>query len=296
MPKTSCIRPSRTFLVLGLLSLTFALSAHAGGLIELQPQGPVAAQERNLILITVGLMLFVLLPVFGMTLWFAWHYRAGNERATYMPKWESLGLDVVVWLGPSLIVLILAILTWNYTHSLNPYKPIASDVKPLKVQVVALDWKWLFIYPEQGVASVNQLVIPTDRPVSFDITSDTVMNSFFIPQLGGQIYAMAGMRTELHLQADKPGTYFGENTQYSGRGFPFQNFEVQARAQKGFDAWVQKVRQQGKDLDWSRYRALEKPSVRDPVSHYAEVDNGLFQRVMAKYMPGKGPAAMQPAS
>jgi cytochrome o ubiquinol oxidase subunit 2 len=231
-----------------------------------------------------------------MTAWFAWHYRAGNERATYMPKWESVGLDVVVWLVPAVIVLILGVLTWNYTHSLNPYKPLPADAKPLKVQVVALDWKWLFIYPEQGVASVNQLVIPTGRPVNFDITADTVMNSFFIPQLGGQIYAMAGMRTKLNLQADRPGTFFGENTQYSGRGFPFQSFEVQAKPQKGFDAWVHKVKRQDKDLDWSRYQALEKPSMRDPVRHYATVDHGLFQRIMAKYMPDKAPAAMQPAS
>ena len=296
MPKTSCIRPSRAFLIVGLLSLTFALSAHAGGLMELDPQGPVAGQERNLILITTGLMLIVLIPVFGMTLWFAWRYRAGNEKAVYMPKWDSAKVDVVVWLIPAAIVLVLAVLTWIYTHSLNPYKPIASDAKPLKVQVVALDWKWLFIYPEQGVASVNQLVIPTNRPVAFDITSDTVMNSFFIPQLGSQIYAMAGMRTELHLLADRPGTFFGENTQYSGRGFPFQNFEVQARPEQGFDAWVRSVKQQNKDLDWSRYQALHKPSVRDPVRHYAAVDKGLFNRIMAKYMPGNPPMAMQPAS
>lgn len=296
MSRPSSTLPSRTLSCITVPFILAALNARAGGLIELQPQGPVAGQERDLILIAAGLMLLVLIPVFGMTVWFAWHFRSGNKRATYMPKWQSAIVDAVVWLVPTIIVVTLGIITWNYTHRLDPYKPLAGDRPPLKVQVVALDWKWLFIYPEQGIASVNQLVIPSGRPVSFDITSDTVMNSFFIPRLGGQIYAMAGMRTRLNLLADGPGTYLGENTQYSGRGFAFQHFEVQARPKKGFNAWVHKLEQGGKRLDWSAYQALAKPSMQEPVHHYAAVDEGLFRRVMAKYNPAQAQAPAQPSS
>jgi cytochrome o ubiquinol oxidase subunit 2 len=200
-----------------------------------------------------------------------------------MPKWSSVALHVLAWLVPAAIVGVLAVMTWTYTHRLDPYKPLATAGAPLEVQVVALDWKWLFIYPQQGVATVNLLVIPVGRPVSFDITSDTVMNAFFIPQLGGQVYAMAGMRTELHLLADRAGTYFGENTQYNGRGFPYQNFEVLARPQADFDIWVSEVKQQGRSLHWPDFQALQQPSVRVSAQTYKAVDDGLFERIIRSH-------------
>ncbi|MEJ2592532.1 MAG: ubiquinol oxidase subunit II [Candidatus Thiodiazotropha sp.] len=260
-----------------------ATSAHAGDLLTLEPRGPIAGHERDLIVITLSLMLLVVIPVFAMTTWFAWHYRAGNAEATYAPEWTSHRVDLVIWLVPTLIVAVLATLTWDYTHRLNPYKPIAAATAPLDVQVVALDWKWLFIYPQQGIATVNRLVIPSGRPVTFDITSDTVMNAFFIPQLGGQIYAMAGMRTQLNLLADKPGKYFGENTQYSGRGFPYQTFTVEAKPQQGFDRWVKQQQSQHTALNWDGFKTLAKPSVNDPVRTFGKVDAGLFDRIMAQY-------------
>jgi cytochrome o ubiquinol oxidase subunit 2 len=267
--------------LLGLLAVV--TNAHAGGLLTLDPQGPIAGRERELIIITIGLMLLVVIPVFAMTTWFAWRYRAGNTRAVYAPEWSSFRVDLVIWLVPTLIVAVLATLTWIYTHRLNPYKPIDSTVAPLEVKVVALDWKWLFIYPQQGIATVNRLVIPTGRPVSFDITSDTVMNSFFIPQLGGQVYAMAGMTTQLHLLADRPGTYFGENTQYSGRGFPYQNFTVVAKSQHAFNDWTHKVKQQASSLTWSGFETLAQPSMREPARDFGNVESGLFERILGQF-------------
>ena len=265
----------------GLMLVTVV--AHAGGVLDFKAAGPVAAREDDLIVMILGLMLIVLVPVFVMTIGFAWRYRANNSRATYRPNWSSRGLDIVVWLVPAALVAVLTAMTWIYTHRLDPYMPIDTNLDPLKVQVVAQDWKWLFIYPRQHIATVNKLVIPANRPISFDITSDTVMNAFFIPQLGGQVYAMAGMRTELHLLADQPGTYYGENTQYSGRGFPFQHFEVVAKPEHDFDAWVSTVKQQGQVLDWGNYQALRKPAARAPVGYYTTVEDGLFDRIMAQY-------------
>lgn len=284
-------RPSLVFL--GLLALAaLAGTCLAGGLLDLEPEGPIAAKERTLLLATFVLMLLVLVPVIAMTIGFAWHYRASNHAAEYKPDWESsLGIELAIWLIPGAIVGVLAWLTWVYTHRLDPYKPVDPGVAALEVQVVALDWKWLFIYPTLNVATVNQLAIPVDKPISFAITSDTVMNSFFIPQLGGQIYAMAGMRTELHLVADKPGRFFGENTQYSGRGFPFQHFDVIAMRGHDFDAWVEQARLSPTVLDARRFRALEQPSIRHPVTLYRAVEPGLFTRIIDKYSSAMMPPA-----
>jgi cytochrome o ubiquinol oxidase subunit II len=284
---TRCTFP-RAWLLSGVL-MPIANTVQAGDWLDLQHQGPISAREDQLLMLTLGLMLIVVVPVLAMTFGFAWRYRANNPRATYEPEWNSNRVDLLVWAVPSLIVALLAVLTWTYTHRLNPYSPIESPLKPLKVQVVALDWKWLFIYPELGIASVNELALPTHRPIRFDLTSDTVMNSFFIPQLGGQIYAMAGMRTELHLIADKPGTYFGENTQYSGRGFPFQHFRVEALPEPSFDTWVEKVKQHGAELNWTAYQMLHKPSVRVPPSFYTLAESALFKHILSQY------TAMHPA-
>jgi cytochrome o ubiquinol oxidase subunit II len=258
-------------------------NAQPAELIILDPAGPIANSERELIALTLGLMLLVVLPVFAMTAWFAWHYRATNANARYDPQWSSTKVDVLLWLAPTLIVLLLAVVTWRYTHQLDPEKPIAASMQPLNVQVIALDWKWLFIYPELKIATLNQLVIPAGRPVSFDITSDSVMTSLFIPQLGGQIYAMAGMRTRLNLLADKPGTFRGENTQYSGRGFPDQHFQVMAKTADDFKHWVAMIQQQTSNLDWQHFTALAKPSVSDKARGFGNVEPGLFDHVLEQY-------------
>jgi cytochrome o ubiquinol oxidase subunit II len=281
----------RLFTLTVLLTLPLLGGCSFGDLLELHPRGPVAQSEWDLMLIAIGLMLIVLIPVFLMTFWFPWRYRASNQKASYRPDWsKSFKLDAIVWLVPALIVLTLASLTWIYTHRLQPSVPLESEEPPLEIQVIALDWKWLFIYPQQRIAVVNHLVIPTHRPIQFDITSDTVMNAFFIPQLGSQIYAMAGMRTRLNLLADKPGSYFGENTQYSGRGFPYQHFEAVATSQQEFERWVAKTKGSPERLTNTEFRTLEKPSIDDPVHHYGGVEPGLFEHVLKKYAPNATPA------
>ncbi|MES2406478.1 MAG: ubiquinol oxidase subunit II [Pseudomonadota bacterium] len=264
-----------------LFSLSGCSASH---LLILDPQGPIARGERDLLLITVGLMLLVIIPVFVLTFWFAWKYRASNPHGEYAPKWsKSIKLELLVWLGPTLIIVILGTLNWIYTHRLDPYKAINNGKPPVEVQVIAMDWKWLFIYPGEGIAVVNQLVIPSNRPVHFDITSNTVMNSFFIPQLGGQIYAMAGMKTQLNLLADKPGTYFGENTQFSGRGFPDQHFKVIALTPDAFQTWLQQVKQSPSKLDQARLTLLTQPSVRHPVIYYGSIAPHLFQYELKRF-------------
>jgi cytochrome o ubiquinol oxidase subunit 2 len=250
----------------------------------LDPKGPIALAERDLLFTAVALMSIVILPVFALTFWFAWRYRASNKAARYDPDWSySARIDAVVWLVPAVIVVALGVLLWTNTHRLDPYKRLASAVPPLEVEVVAQDWKWLFIYPEQKIAVVNQLVFPSRTPLSLRLTSDTVMNSFFIPALGGQIYAMAGMETRLNLLADSPGRFTGKNAQYSGAGFSDQHFEAIAVSQQDFDAWVAKVRQSPERLDIATYRALAKPSRKHPVTRYSTVEPGLFHQIIAKY-------------
>ena len=214
---------TRKFLKGLLLPFSLALISCLSGCSELHvldPKGSVGAAEKSLIITSTVTMLIVVIPVIILTLFFAWRYRASNRNATYAPKWaHSTAIEVVVWTIPTLIILFLGILTWKTTHELDPYKPLESSVKPINVEVVALDWKWLFIYPDLGIATVNQVAFPVGTPVNFRITSDSVMNSFFIPQLGSQIYAMAGMQTRLHLIADEAGDYAGVSANYSGQGY-----------------------------------------------------------------------------
>ena len=254
----------------------------------LDPKGDIGAQEKSLILIALGLMAVVAVPVIAMTLWFAWRYRAGNKKARYAPNWShSTAIEVVVWSVPAVIIAILATITWHTTHTLDPYRPLASKAKPVTIEAVALDWKWLFIYPDQGIATVNQIAFPTDVPVNFHITSDSVMNAFFIPQLGSQIYAMAGMETQLHLIAREPGTYAGLSSNYSGAGFSDMRFQAIATSQQGFDAWVAKVKADPATLDGAAYDALAKPSEKNPVAYYGHVPAGLFAGIVGKYMGGQ---------
>jgi cytochrome o ubiquinol oxidase subunit 2 len=217
---------------------------------------------------------------------FSRKYRASNTKAPYTPKWSySAKIDLVIWLVPIAIVTCLGILAWTQTHRLNPYTPITPGTDPVRVEVVSLDWKWLFIYPDHHIATVNELVFPARVPLSFSITSDTVMTSFFIPQLGSQIYAMAGMRTRLNLLADEPGVYLGQNQQFSGRGFSYMNFNAIALPREQFEAWVQKTKQSSNKLDLARYEEVAKPSVRYPVTYFSSVLPGLFDHILRKYMP-----------
>ncbi|QEL54100.1 ubiquinol oxidase subunit II [Chromobacterium paludis] len=279
-------RPSR--LLWGLSPLfALLLSGCQGGILD--PKGPVAAEQKSLIITATALMLLVVIPVIVMTLVFAWKYRASNKDAAYEPKWShSTKIELVVWLIPCVIIAFLATLTWHTTHKLDPYRPLDSDKKPIQVQVVALNWKWLFIYPEQQIATVNELVFPADTPVNFKITSDAAMNSFFIPQLGGQIYAMAGMQTQLHLLASEPGTYHGFSSNYSGAGFSGMKFNaIATKTPAEFDAWVAKVKASGQKLDAPNYLQLLKPSEKNPVAYYASTTPYLFEAVLHKYMAGR---------
>jgi cytochrome o ubiquinol oxidase subunit 2 len=267
----------------------------------LDPKGPIALAERDLLFDAFFVMALVVVPVIVLTLVFAWRYRASNTASVYRPKWaESVRVDAFVWLVPALIVIAVGVLVWRSTHKLDPYRPIDAAVPPLEVQVVAQDWKWLFIYPEQGIAVVNQLAFPNGRPVSLRITSDTVMNSFYVPQLAGQIYAMAGMQTRLQLLADQPGKFVGRNSMYSGTGFSDQHFEVVAMTQADFDAWVAKARQAPARLDAPTYTALAAKSRRNPITYYSAVEPRLFDSIIAKYThahhaPGAGtPAGVAP--
>ena len=262
----------------------------------MDPRGPIAADEKHLILTAFGLMLIVVIPVIIMTFMFAWKYRAGNKQAGYAPKWDySHKIEAVIWTVPGIIVLILSVLVWRSTHELTPEKPLVSAVRPMVVEVVALDWKWLFIYPEQGVAAVNRLVIPTGTPIDFHITSDTVLNSFFIPSLGGQIYAMAGMQTELNLLADTAGTYRGLNTQFSGDGFAAMHFQVEATSPLGFQHWLKETKNGGLRLDSYRFTKLEEPGEIDKPVYFSSLQPGLFQSILHKYAPAY-PQRTMPAS
>ncbi len=251
------------------------------------PKGPVGESERFVIIAAAVLMAIVVIPVFIMAFWFPRKYRASNTAATYMPKWSrSPKIELLMWGVPLAIVTLLAILAWTRTHALDPYKPIPAAAKPLTIEAVCLDWKWLFIYPEENIAAVNEMAFPVKVPLSFRITSDTVMGSFFIPQLGSQIYAMAGMNTRLHLLADEPGVYIGQNQQLTGRGFADMHFKAHAVSPAEFQAWLQQVRQAQELLDLGRYEKLAEPSAGYyPVTYFSAVQTDLFAYIMRKYVP-----------
>ncbi|MGC8491322.1 MAG: ubiquinol oxidase subunit II [Syntrophobacteraceae bacterium] len=272
------------FIALSSLGVSTLLGG-CGQMVLLHPEGPIGHAERSLIFAALGLMLIVVIPVIIMALWFPRKYSASGNRADYAPKWSSsLKLEVIIWLIPILIVSILGYLAWSRTYQLDPYKPIDSGVKPVTIQVVSLDWKWLFIYPQYNIATVNRLVFPVGVPLSFKITSDTVMNSFFIPQLGSQMYSMAGMVTRLHLLAEKPGVYFGQSQQYSGKGYAYMNFQVRAVSRKDFDAWLQRVQHSPQKLDAARFAQFRKPSVENPVAYFSGVEPKLFDLIVSHYM------------
>ncbi|WP_062210350.1 ubiquinol oxidase subunit II [Aureimonas sp. AU12] len=282
--------------ILGMLPLLGLL----GGcnMVVMSPSGDVASQQRDLIVVSTILMLLIIVPVIAATLLFAWRYRASNKTATYDPDWHhSTGLEVLIWTAPLMIIIALGALTWISTHLLDPYRPIGridaarpvtAEMEPLTVEVVALDWKWMFFYPEYGIATVNELAAPVDRPIAFKLTSAAIMNSFFVPALAGQIYAMPGMQTQLHAVINKPGIYDGFSANYSGSGFSRMRFKFHGLDTAGFDAWVAKVKADGQTLDRARYLEVEKPSEAEPVHYYASVENGLYDAILGLCVePGK---------
>lgn len=255
----------------------------------MSPSGNIGVQEKSLILISLGLMLLVVVPVIFLTLYFAWRYRAGSAtaNAAYAPKWHhSTAIEVVIWTIPCVIVILLGVMIWTSTHSLDPYQPLKSEQKPVRVEVVALNWKWLFIYPDYGVASVNELRIPTGTPIAFSLTAESLMNSFFIPRLGSQVYAMSGMQTQLHLIADQPGVFEGMSSAFSGEGFSGMRFQTVATGRAEFERWIVKAKQAPQALDQAHYLQLEQASEQHPVTVYRDASPGLFQRVVNKYMTG----------
>ncbi|AIT09772.1 cytochrome O ubiquinol oxidase [Candidatus Francisella endociliophora] len=266
--------------IIGLLSL----SGCKGGVWN--PMGVITAQEKHLLIFATVLMLFVVIPVIILTLLFAWKYRDGAD-SEYRPTWShSNKLEIICWGVPFVIILVLAIVTWKTTHSLSPYKALESDKKPLEIDVVALNWKWMFIYPEQDIATVNYIEIPKDRPVNFKITSAAPMNSFFIPELAGQIYAMTGMTTQLHLIATNEGKYRGFSANYTGEGFAGMQFYTKVTSQNDFDNWVKEVKDgKHQDLTWDYFWSdLVKDSENNPVAYYSHVDKNLFGDIVMSYM------------
>ncbi len=256
-----------------------------GTIAVLVPMGQIAAKERTLLVNATLLMMIIIVPVFIVSVWVAWRYRAANKKAKYDPKLENNITAEFLWWGiPCIIVAALSVMTWKSCFDLNPFKPIQSSVSPLRIQVVALQWKWLFIYPDHKIASLNWVQFPKETPLNFEITSDAPMNSFWIPQLGGQIYAMPAMRSKLHLIAHEEGVFTGSSANLSGKGFAGMTFKAKACTQAEFDAWVQEVKQSPNVLNQSTYDALALPSEFQPSTMYLLQKEDLFEDVLMKYM------------
>jgi cytochrome o ubiquinol oxidase subunit II len=256
----------------------------------LHPSGAVAAQQGHLIVQSTVLMLIIVIPVIALTVIFAWRYRQSNSQATYTPDWDhSTQLELVIWAAPLLIIIALGALTWISSHTLDPYRalrrldaarPIPTGAQPLTIEVVALDWKWLFIYPQQGIAVVNEAAAPVDVPINFKITASSVMNSFFVPALAGQIYAMPGMQTQLNAVINQRGEYDGFSANYSGAGFSGMHFRFRGVSTAEFEQWVQSAKAGGQALSPSGYGRLAQPSERDSVRRYASVEPGLYDSIL----------------
>ncbi|WP_045393269.1 ubiquinol oxidase subunit II [Falsirhodobacter sp. alg1] len=264
--------------------------------VVLAPAGDVAAQQRDVLVISTLLMLLIIVPVIALVVVIAWKYRASNKDAEYDPEFHhSTRLELVIWSAPLLIIICLGALTWVGTHLLDPYrpldrvaagKPITEDYKPLQVEVVAMDWKWMFIYPEYGIATVNEFATPVDRPVEFSITATSVMNAFYIPAMAGMIYAMPSMETKLHGVLNRPGVYDGLSAHYSGHGFSHMKFKAHAVQPAEFDEWVAKVREEGTALDSTTYAEMEQPSEAVPVTYYNSVEPGLWHAIVNRCVDG----------
>lgn len=286
---------------ISLYCLNAAMAVFLSGCdaVVLFPSGDIAAQQRDLLVVSTLLMLLIIVPVMYLTVRFAWKYRASNEQAEYEPDWDhSTKLELVIWACPLLIIICLGALTWMGTHLLDPYRPLSritpaaslkEGLKPLEVQVVALDWKWLFIYPEYGIATVNELAAPVDRPITFRITASSVMNAFYVPALAGMIYAMPGMETKLHAVINKVGDYIGFSSNYSGNGFSHMKFRFSGMEKGVFDAWVAKVKSSPVRLDRDLYLAkLEAPTENEPIAYFSGIEEGLYPAILNDCVdPGK---------
>ena len=276
--------------LLALLGLSGAL-AGCNNLVLLSPHGDIAAQQGKLIMTSVWWMLLIIIPVIFLTLFFAWKYRESNKEARFEPNWDhSIQLELIIWAAPLAIIIALGAITWLNTHTLDPYRPLsrisegenlpANDPNLLRVQVVALDWKWLFIYPDEGIAVVNDLAAPVDRQIRFDLTSASMMNSFQIPALAGQIYAMPGMETKLHAVINSQGSWPGFSANISGEGFSWMRFQFHGLDEGGYRAWIARAKASDKVLDRAEYLELAKPSQREPIRYYGKVDPELFDLVL----------------
>lgn len=260
----------------------------------LQPAGKIGTDERNLMILCLSISGGIVIPVFGLLGYFAWKYREGNHRAKYSPELEGSRLaETIWWIVPTVLLVIIATITWQSTYALDPFKPLASNKPTMHIQVVALDWKWLFIYPSQHVASVNVAYVPVGTPVDFEITSDTVMTSFWVPQLGGQMYAMPGMSTQLNLVADKTGRYDGRAANISGSGFADQTFVVAAVQPQLFSKSVAAMRASSDTLNAANYASLARPGIMSSPKYYGGVPSGLYDTIMMKYMMPVGGTSVQ---
>jgi cytochrome o ubiquinol oxidase subunit 2 len=268
-----------------VLAVTLAVLLTRDNVAILNPEGDIARQERDLILMTAALGAVIVIPVFAMLFTIAWKYRDDNKEAKYEPDWDHSRVLEGLWWGiPCVIIVILSVIAFYSSHALDPYKPLASKEKPVTVQVVALQWKWLFIYPEEKIASVNFVQFPEDRPVNFQITADAPMNSFWIPKLGGQVYAMNGMSTKLHLIADTVGEYEGSSANISGEGFAGMKFTAKSSSQTDYDTWVSETKQSSNHLDMTEYDKLAVPSKNVPPKNYMLMQSDLYDKIVMKYM------------
>ena len=257
----------------------------------LDPRGPVGLANKTILVNSMAIMLAIVVPTIIATLAVAWWFRASNTRARYLPDWEFSGrIELVVWSIPVMVIILLGGVAWIGSHELDPAKPLDSKVPALEVQVVSLDWKWLFIYPDQGIASLNELVVPAGVPLHFSLTSASVMNSFFVPQLGSMIYTMNGMSTQLYLRADQPGTFAGLSAHYSGDGFSDMHFEVRALTAEQFAAWVGTTKSDHTTLDAASYTELAKQSTKVKPAVYGTAEPGLYNQIVMQHLaPGPGP-------
>ncbi len=272
----------------GLAGLLLPLAGCSGGVLD--PQGPIGDADSKILLNAVEIMSLIVVPTIIGALAFAWWFRASNTKARYLPEWAYSGrIELIVWSIPLLVILFLGGVIWIGSHDLDPFRPIPSHDKPVEVQVVSLDWKWLFIYPDEGVASVNQLVVPAGVPVHFYLTSGTVMNMFFVPQLGSMIATMNGMVTQLYLEARHVGDYYGESAQFSGDGFSDMHFTLRAVPAEAYTSWVDTARQAGPDLDRTSYLALSRESQNVRPFTYRAVEPALFRAIVTELPSGPGP-------
>jgi len=297
--------PNKTPLRCVPVMLAGLLLAGCNGVV-MKPHGDIAQQQADLIVTSTLLMLLIIVPVIALTLFFAYRYRQSNTEATYAPDWDhSTRLELIIWGAPLLIIIALGAITWISTHKLDPFrpldriaqdKPLVAEVKPLEVYAVSMDWKWLFIYPEQGIATVNELAAPVDRPIHFRFTSTSVMNTFYVPALAGMIYTMPGMETQLHAVINKPGVYDGMSAHYSGAGFSDMRFKFHGVSDEEFARWVDGNKAGGNTLTRADYLKLEQPSTKEPIRRYASVEPGLWGAIVDRCVDSKKMCSSQMAA